>query len=186
MKEFKTELDKFLLDNLYLKIDIYPLIKSHNGGQNAIKSSIQNIVSTYKSEGLITIDDESFGNLYWVPPTAYELPDREIFVTAGHKFEQTNKTVNVQPSQITNNHFNTYGDHSPIAGRDLNIGDNQSSRFDFKDPIAMPMNTEISTQIKKSSWLKQTWEYISNNALIAGIIAAVVAAFILLIIFGHF
>ena len=187
MKEFKTDFDNLLLDNLYSRIDIYPLIKSHNGGQNAIKSSIQHIVGSYKNDGLITIDDDSIYNLAWIPPTAIKLPDREIFVTATTKLKEQNTPA---VSNTTYN-FTTTGHNSPIAGHDVNIGDiNQplsdlSNRPEIK-PIINPTNINDPTSTKNWNPVIVIWEYISNNALIAGIIAALVAAVILLKIFGHF
>lgn len=84
----------------------------------------------------------------------------------------------------------------PTIGTQNNIGVNygnavqgQESRFE-NFPMTKPTNnpTNAPNQISKNKkpLLRTIWEYVSNNALIAGILAAIVAALVLLYFFGHF
>lgn len=175
MQEFKISLDKLLFDNLYCRIDIFPLIESYNDGKSQIKSSIRNIISSYKENGLIAMDDESYTNLIWNPPTDKKNPDREIFVISNDKFEQQYKEHNRPSSQsITNN----------IINADNNSGSILQSSFlsgNFNPPIDTSPTEAKTNDNKKLKWLKQIWELISNNKLISGIILAIV----LYLIFGR-
>ena len=156
MKDFKIELEKLLIANLYSRIDIYPLIKSHNNGGNSINSEIQRIISEFKTEGLVSIDDESVYNLSRIPPTAIELPDREIYMIANGKFEQKYKAENAKPIQPIQNI--TYGPNSPISGGDMNIGDFYQSN----QPI---INTTIGQNINQPSPVSKSsvWNFFVNN-----------------------
>ena len=180
MKEFKTELDKFLIDNIYLSIDIFPLIKSYNDGKNQIKSSISLLISSYKADGLINIEDESYNALYWISPTAIETSDREIFVTATNKFEQLYKEQNkpiVQPI-----HFETHGDNSPIAGHNLTIGDiSQSSSKNLDLNEEKDFSNNIPSQndnAKNQKSLSKIASWIFENIVIV-VIVTVISAFII-------
>ena len=169
MKEFKTELDKLLIDNVYSSIDIFPLIKSYNDGNSEIKSSISRLISSYKADNLINIDDESYAALYWIPPTAIETPDREIFVTSTSKFEQLYKEQNKSPIQSI--HIVTHGDNSPVAGHTLNMGDivqSASKNLDLNAPQAEPGKKQ---EIKRSI-IKKALTYIGDNIvkIIVGLI----------------
>ena len=177
MKEFQQDFDTFLLDNIYSTVDIYPLIKKYNNGQHEINSSIRLLINSYNNDGLITINDDSIYNLAWIPPSAIELPDREIFVTPTSKL----KDKNTPSVSHTIYNLSTVGDNSPIAGHDLTMGDivqSSSKTLDLKpDQRDESNHPEIKAQTKaKCSWLIKAGKYIGDN--IVKVIVTIIGAYI--------
>jgi hypothetical protein len=132
--DFRNQFEKLLYSEPLSYVDVMPLVLKFIKGMNDDREAIfrvhaNNYFRELQREGFVVLDTviatHMFGHIGGQPRST-----EPVLIKATDKFiryyEDKNRTV---ANNITNNYNTTYGPNSPIAGRDVNIGERVNSNM---------------------------------------------------------
>jgi hypothetical protein len=163
LDNFLNELEELLHSAPLSKVDILPLINQYTEGQdnNEIVNTrlrITEILTQLKTTNHIGISESFYFAISNKSRGQYS--DDPIYACGTLKFEKEyheKRKPPVQPITIT-----THGDNSPVALRDVHMGDIQSESLNFESlpkqnpaisPIQMPKTIFQKYWFKAASWI---------------------------------